>query len=100
MTYEEKLSQLSAILPTNVIELLKAHTFARDARQYLSDAYDKAYPEYAEEGYMNKYFVGDGSAKGIEDIADHLWARFTNKLDEWLFSSDDCSDYIQAAFKR
>lgn len=99
MTYEEKLSQLSAILPTNVIELLKAHTFARDARQYISDAYDKAYPEYAEEGHMHKLFVKDGT-KGIEDIADHLWTRFTNELDEWLFSSDDCSDYIQAAFKR
>lgn len=99
MTYEEKLSQLSAILPTNVIELLKAHTFARDARQYFSDAYDKAY-DNREEGHMNRYFVGDGSAKGIEDIADHLWSRFINELDEWLFSSDDCSDYIQAAFKR
>lgn len=98
MTYEEKLSQLSAILPTNVIELLKAHTFARDARQYLSDAYDKAYGN-KEEGCINRYFAGDGSAKGIEDIADHLWTRFTNELDAWLFESEDCSNYIQAIHK-
>lgn len=98
MTYEEKLGQLSAILPTNMIELLKAHTFARDARQYLSDAYDKAYGN-KKEGCINKFFIGDGSAKGIEDIADHLWERFINELDAWLFESEDCSNYIQAIYK-
>lgn len=98
MTYEEKLGQLSAILPTNAIELLKAHTFARDARQYLSDAYNKAYPHCAEEESIHKYFLKDG-ARGIEDIADHLWTRFTNELDEWLFEITDGSNYIQAIHK-
>lgn len=99
MTYEEKLSQLSAILPTNVIALLKACAFAIDARQYISDAYDKAYPEYAEEGYMHKLFVFDGT-KGIEEASDHLWQRFTCELHEWLFKVIDDTSYIQEAFTR
>lgn len=89
MTYEQKLTALAGVIPTEAIELLKAYRFATDARQYLSDQYDKAFNN-AEEDCMNPHFIADGGTKHIEAIADNVWKRACNALHDWLY--DDYED--------
>lgn len=59
MTFEEKIAALAAVVPSGVVDMIRASAFARDARQHLSDHYDRAYGN-GEPGLMNRTFEADG----------------------------------------
>ena len=88
MLLKERLNSLSSIVPSEIIELLKAYDYALNAREYFSTQYDKAYGN-KEEHCMNPYFVADKNAEHIEAISDKLWSRATNELHDWLCGDND-----------
>ena len=84
MTFEEKIAALAAVVPSGVVDMIRASAFARDARQHLSDHYDRAYGN-GEPGLMNRTFEADGGDARIGAVEDRCWHRACCLLNDWLY---------------
>lgn len=84
-TAEERINALSAIVPDDVINFLKAHLCLKKASDEIFEQYKAAYNSDIDvQG--NEIYMHDGGSK-LTDFEDSIWHRACTALENWIYET-------------
>ena len=85
-TAKERISALAAIVPNDVITLLKAHLCTKNTINEVLASYTEAFASEMDVEGRDLYF-SDGCCKNLEDVEEKLWHRACIALENWIYET-------------
>lgn len=85
-TAKERISALAAVVPNDVIALLKAHLSAKNTTNEVYARYIEAFASEADADGASLY-NSDGCSKRLEEVEDTIWHRACLALENWIYET-------------
>lgn len=85
-TAKERISALAAVVPNDVIALLKAHLSAKNTSNEVFACYAEAFASDADVDGASLY-NSDGCSKRLEEVEDTIWHRACLALENWIYET-------------
>lgn len=85
-TAKERISALSAVVPNDIIALLKAHLSVKNTSNEVFALYKEAFAADAD-AYGASLYNSDGCSKHLEEVEDKLWHRACLALENWIYET-------------
>ena len=85
-TAKERISALAAVVPNDIIALLKAHLSAKNTSNEVFALYKEAFAADADADGASLY-NSDGCSKHLEEVEDKLWHGACLALENWIYET-------------